>query len=138
MKGLIPMTQATRVYSTPPTNAPVDPIFDLIETHRSACTAHLDALKVQNRSEKLRGAQRGNWITEKPCRDENEAFEALVGTAVNTVPGLLAKLAYLQELAQSNEWSWVIEERDGTALHLIESFAASLANISAVPMAVQS
>ena len=35
------MTQATRVYSTPPTNAPVDPIFDLIETHRSACTAHL-------------------------------------------------------------------------------------------------
>jgi hypothetical protein len=95
-------------------------------------------LKVQNRIEKLRGAWRGNWITEKPCRDENEAFEALVGTAVNTVPGLLAKLAYLQELAQSNEWSWVIEERDGTALHLIESFAASLANISAVPMAVQS
>jgi hypothetical protein len=131
------MAKADRVYSTPPTNTPVDPIFHLIDAHRSACTAHLDALKVQNRIEKLRGAERGNWITEKPCRDENEAFEALVGTAVNTVPGLLAKLAYLQELAQSDEWSWVIDEREGTALRLIESFAASLANISAVPMAVQ-
>jgi hypothetical protein len=134
------MTQADCVYSTPPTSTPVDPtpvapaidpVFDLIDAHRKACAAHLAAIQLQNRVEKIRGAGRGNWITEKPCHDENDAFEALVSAAVNTVPGLLAKLVYLQELAENEEWGWVIDDRDGVALHLIESFAASLANISA-------
>jgi hypothetical protein len=136
---------STRVLSTPPKTASkitlisvdTDPIFDLIDIHRKAAAAHLAAMQLQNRVEKIRGAGRGSWITEQPCHDENDAFEALVGAAVNTVPGLLAKLAYLQELAQSDEWSWVIDDRDGVALHLIESFAASLANISAVPMELQ-
>jgi hypothetical protein len=96
------MTQADSVHSTPRRTAfkinakssevSTDPIFDLIETHRSACTAHLDALKVQNRIEELRGASAGSWIREKPCHDENDAFEALVGAAVTTVRALLAKL----------------------------------------------
>src|SRR5713101_2396644 len=111
----------------------IDPVFDLIDTHREACAAHLAALQLQNQIEKIRGAGQGNWITEKPCRDENEAFAAFVGAAVTTVPALLAKLAYLQELAENDEWGWVFDEREGTAVHLIESFAASIANISAAP-----
>ena len=65
-----------------------DPIFDLIEIHRNACTAHIDAIEELNRIQAIHGFDRGDWITEKPCRDENEAFETLVGAAVNTVPGL--------------------------------------------------
>jgi hypothetical protein len=106
-----------------------DPIFDLIETHRNACTAHIDAMEVQNRIMKLHGVGAGRWITEKPCHDENEAFAALIGAAVTTAPALLAKLAYLQEVADSDEWSWIIDEREDTARLLLESFAASIANI---------
>jgi hypothetical protein len=138
------MAKADRVYSTPPTNTSVataslsDPICDLIDAHKNACAAHLDALKVQNRIEELRGAGCGNWITEKPCHDENDAFTALVGAAVTTAPALLAKLAYLQALAENDEWGWVFDEREGTATRLLESFTVSLANIATAPVQVQS
>jgi hypothetical protein len=107
-------------------------VFELIEAHRSACTAHLDALKVQNRIEEIRGIGAASWITEKPCHDENEAFDRFVGAAVTTVPALLAKLGYLQEIADSDEWGWVLDEREGTALALIESFAASISALVGV------
>jgi hypothetical protein len=67
------------------------------------------------------------------CHDDNEAFTALVGAAATTAPALLAKLAYLQELAENEEWGWVLDEREGTAAGLIRSFAASIANIAAAP-----
>jgi hypothetical protein len=104
-----------------------DPIFATIEKHKKAAAAHLDAIQVQNRIAKIRGSASANWITEKPCHDENDAFDALVGAAVTTRAGLDAKLAYLKEIAESDEWGWTLDERNGTAVLLIESFAASIA-----------
>jgi hypothetical protein len=108
-----------------------DPVFDLIEAHKKADAAHLAAIKELDRLEKIHGFGGGHGaITQKPCDDENDAFEILVSAAATTVPGLLAKLAYLQEIAERE--AWMLDEREGTAIRLIESFAASIANIRAV------
>jgi hypothetical protein len=100
------MTQADRVLSTPPTNTPIDtmrrrflsvaaggavaatialpafatapaddPVFDLIEAHRRAHVAHMDALTLQDRLERAHDPDAGR-VSEKPCHDEDEAFEA--------------------------------------------------------------
>src|SRR3981189_3535474 len=151
------MTQADSVYSTPPTNTPVDttrrrflsvaagaiaataittstaapaidPIFDLIEAHRKAHAAHMASLEVQNRFERRYGAGQGNWISEKPCHDEDEAFVAFVAAPATTLPGLLAKLDYFDELASEDETEWMTRERAEPDV-LIQSFAESLKNI---------
>ena len=44
----------------------------------------------------------------KPCNDEDGAFEALVAGVATTLPGLLAWLAYLQELDGAFETEWMI------------------------------
>ena len=53
----------------------------------------------------------------------------LAGPAA-TLPGILAKLAYLQDIAKRE--AWMFDDRPGSAILLIESFAASIPNISAV------
>jgi hypothetical protein len=126
------MAKAKSVHSTPRTTASetsIDPVFAMIDTHRKACKAHLDAMQLQNRIEKTRGSVAANWIAERPCRDENEAFAGLVSSVATTVSGLQAKLAYLRELAEDDEWGWVFDEREGTALGLIESFCGSIRNV---------
>jgi hypothetical protein len=64
----------------------------------------------------------------KPCHDENAAFEILVGAAAITLPGLLAKLAYLRAIAEGRE-AWMLDEREGTALDLINNFTQSIQSI---------
>jgi hypothetical protein len=66
--------------------------------------------------------------TEKPCDDENEAFGVLVGMAATTVAGLSAEIDYLREIAEGEE-GWMLDERECTALDLIESFAESISSI---------
>jgi len=155
------MTQADRVFSTPPTNMPIDPnrrrflsiaaggavaaaiptatlagipaidpMFDLIEAHRKAHAAHMASLELQNRFERRYGAGQGSWISTKPCHDENEAFEALIAAAATTLPGLLAKLNYMEELSSEFETEWMIEERPDPGV-LFRSFAESIANLTA-------
>jgi hypothetical protein len=96
-------------------------VFQLIEAHRVAGEAHWAAIREADR---LDGVRWGH-ITEKPCHDENVAFEALVRAAATTQQGLLAKLAYLRAIAESDE-AWMLDEREGTALDLMKSFAGSL------------
>jgi hypothetical protein len=110
-----------------PANLPTDPIYAAIERHKAAAAAHLEAIEEQNRIQRIHGFGRGNWITEKPCRDENDAFGTLVGAVASTREGLLAKLQYLQDLSRNDEWGWVLDEREGTAVALIESFTVSFA-----------
>jgi hypothetical protein len=43
---------------------------------------------------------------------------------------VFAKLAYLQDIAERDEW--MFNDRDGCAGRLIEGFAASIANVMAV------
>jgi len=151
------MTQADRVLSTPPTNTPIDTnrrrflsvtvgaaaatiappafaaapaddlVFDLIEAHRRAHVAHMDALTLQDRLEKANDPDAW-WVSEKPCNDENDAFEALVAAAATTLPGLIHWLDYFQELSSKFETEWMMEDRASAAV-LIQSFATSLKNI---------
>jgi hypothetical protein len=104
--------------------AATDPVFGLIEAHRSAHAVHLAAIDEAERLEVLHGDDRGA-ITEKPFHDENDAFEALVLAAATSLPGLLAKLRYFRAIAAGNE-AWMLEERNGISRDLIDSFAGSL------------
>jgi hypothetical protein len=110
----------------------VDPVFELIEIHRKAHIAHLAALELQNRFERRYGIGGSSWVSEKPCHDENDAFVAFVAEPATTISGLLAKLAYFDELAGEFETEWMVRERAEAAV-LIQSFAASLKNIGVQP-----
>jgi hypothetical protein len=105
----------------------IDPVRGLIEAHRNAHAAHLAAIE-----ELARFEEAGDWdhdgITEKPCHSANEAFAALVAAPATTLPGLLAKLAYLQDLESKFETEWMINDRVGAAV-FIQSFAASVKSI---------
>jgi hypothetical protein len=99
----------------------VDPIYAAIDAHRKASAAHWAAIKASE------GVT--DWgITEQPCHDENDAFDVLIGAPATTLAGLCAKLAYLRAIAEG-EQAWMLDEREGASLHLIDSFTASLKNI---------
>ena len=104
-----------------------DPIYATIETHRLADAAHRDALTLQNRLEIAHDPD-AYLVSAKPCDDENDAFEALVTAAATTLPGLIAWLDYLQELAGKFETEWMMTDRTCAAV-LIDSFVTSLKNI---------
>jgi len=69
-------------------------------------------------------------LAEAPCHADFAAFDVLLAAAATTLPGILAKLAYLQDIAERE--AWMFDDRRGSAIRLIESFAASIANVSAV------
>lgn len=102
-----------------------DPIFQLIEAHRAAFAAWMVALTLQNRLEQTDDRKAAWEVVEKPGLDANDAFDALVTEPATTMPGLVAKLAYLQELWVDDETGWLIDD----CVHptdLINSFAASV------------
>jgi hypothetical protein len=69
-------------------------------------------------------------VGEAPCHAAFNAFDVLLAAPAATLPGIVAKLAYLQDIAKRD--AWMFNDRDGSAILLIESFAASIANVSAV------
>src|SRR4051812_11599250 len=104
-----------------------DAIYATIEVHRQAHVAHTDALTLQHRLEIAHDPD-AYLVSAKPCDDENDAFEALVTAAATTLPGLIAWLDYLQELAGDFETEWMMTDRTCAAV-LVDSFVASLKNI---------
>jgi hypothetical protein len=108
--------------------AGADPVFDLIEIHRKAQTAHMTSLDLQARFERRYGIGKGGWVSTKPCHDEDDAFMTLVAEPAATVEGLFAKLAYFDELDGELETEWMVRER-AEATVLIQSFGTSLENI---------
>jgi hypothetical protein len=105
-----------------------DLILDLIEAHRRAHLAHLESLELQSRLERKHRIGECGWVSEKPCHDENDAFEALVAAPAATVSGLIAWLDYLQELSSEFETEWMMCDRASAAV-LVDSFVTSLQNI---------
>jgi len=105
-----------------------DPIFVAIDAHRAANAAHLAAIHEANRLQELDRDFYWADMTEKPCHDENDAFEILLGAGATSIGGLLAKLEYLRSIADSEE-AWMLDEREGAALLLIDSVTASLRNV---------
>jgi hypothetical protein len=107
-----------------------DPVFGLIEAHREACCGHEAALVEQARLEQI-GDKAAAWlVSEAPCHAEFNAFDALLSAAATTVPGIVAQLAYLQEIAEHN--AWMFSDHEDSAPRLLKGFAASIANVMAV------
>ena len=112
---------------TTPRRSTPDPVFGLIEAHRRASAAHGSALDEQARLEQI-GDNAAAWlVSEAPCHAEFKAFDALLSAAATTVPGIVAQLAYLQEIAEHDAWRF--SDREDAATMLLEGFAASIANI---------
>jgi hypothetical protein len=105
-----------------------DPVFGLIEAHRKAEVRWVASIQELERLEKA--GVNGSDVDEQPCHDAYEAFDAVVIVGAITLPGLVAKLFYLQDIASREPW--MLNDRPDGAILLLEGFAASLANISAV------
>jgi hypothetical protein len=121
MDPSVPAAVITPVPSRP------DPVFGLIEAHRKAGLDHDAALVEQARLEQV-GDNAAAWlVSEAPCHAEFKAFDALLSAAATTVPGIVAQLAYLQEIAEHDAWRF--SDREDAATMLLEGFAASIANI---------
>ena len=99
--------------------AAADPVYGLIETHRTARAAHSAALAEQ--------VTFTDWNVEAPCHAEMDAFNELIATAPKTLGGLRAWAAYLGEISDSGE-AWMFEEEDPM---LVAIFAEALGNLAA-------
>ena len=113
---------------TVPRHSRPDPTFGMIEAHRRASAAHGIALVEQARLEQIGDLDAAWSIAEQPCHDDFNAFDALLSAGAITVPGIVAQLAYLQEIAEHN--AWMFSDREDSAPRLIKGFAAS--NVMAV------
>jgi hypothetical protein len=51
----------------------------------------------------------------------------LLAAAATTLPGLVAKLSYLQDIA--NREAWMLTDRPDAAILLLEGFAAAVMNV---------
>ena len=67
---------------------------------------------------------------EAPCHAAFNGFDVLLAAPAATLPGVRAKLAYLQDIAKRN--AWMFTDRPNAAIVLLEGFAASIANVLAV------
>jgi hypothetical protein len=75
----------------------LDPIYGIIDAHRAACKAYLDALDEQCRLEELEDPL-ADSVAEEPCHAELDAFDLLIETAPVTAAGLSVRIAYLDEI----------------------------------------
>src|SRR5450755_4620432 len=115
---------------TTPRHSRPDPKFGLIEAHRRASAAHGIALVEQARLEQIGDLDAAWSIAERPCHDDFGAFDALLSAEATTLPGIVAQLVYLQEIAEHN--AWMFSDREDSAPRLLKGFAASIANVMAV------
>jgi hypothetical protein len=106
-----------------------DPVFGLIEAHRRASAAHA-MLVEQARLEQIGDLDAAWSIAEQPCHDDFGAFDALLSAEATTVPGIVAQLVCLQEIAEHT--AWMFSDREDSAPRLLKGFAASIANVMAV------
>ena len=113
-----------------PNSVQRDPMFGMIEAHRKADRDHEAALDEQERLERIGDHAAADLAGEASCHAAFKAFDALLSAAATTVPGILAQLAYLQEIAKRD--AWMFSDRADSAPRLIEGFSASIANVRAV------
>jgi hypothetical protein len=115
---------------TAPRHSRPDPVFALIEAHRKADRDFDAALDEQARLERIGDEEGADLVGEAPCHAAFNAFDVLLAAPATTLPGIVAKLAYLQGIAHRN--AWMLTDRDNAAILLLEGFAASIANVMAV------
>jgi hypothetical protein len=96
-----------------------DPVFGLIEAHRTARAAHLVALEEQTRLDRI-GDRSSDWIAEGPCHADMDAFNDLIETAPTTFAGLQAWVAYLDEIRSVEAWMFE-DEAPALVVTLVEA-----------------
>jgi hypothetical protein len=104
----------------------LDPVFSLIEAHRTAYAAYLVALAEHTKLDRL-GDPDAYLISEAPCDAQMDAFIDLIQTAPTTFAGLQAWAAYLDEIRIVE--GWMFEEAAQT---LVVTLVEALGNL-AVP-----
>ena len=104
-----------------------DPVFGLIEAHRKADRDFDAALDEQSRLEQIGDWAAADLVGEAPCHAAFNGFDVLLAAPAATLPGVRAKLAYLQDIAKRN--AWMFTDRPNAAILLLEGFAASVANV---------
>lgn len=109
-----------------PASSP-DPIYSIIDAHRAACLAHSAALDESGRLEEM-GDPLATSISEVPCSDEYDAFDLLIETAPVTFPGLVAWIAYLDEIRRENPWNF--EDLPTASTTLIATLTEALGNLA--------
>jgi hypothetical protein len=102
----------------------LDPVFGLIEAHRTAQAAYLVALAEHTRLDRL-GDPDAYLISEAPCDAQNDAFSDLIETAPTTFAGLVAWATYLDQFRQVE--AWMFEE---TATVMLETLVEALGNLA--------
>lgn len=114
--------------STPAAAAPagqLDPVFGLIEAHRTARTAHLVASAEQTRLDRIGDPASDDWA-QAECEADMAALGDLIQTAATTFAGLQAWAAYLDEI--SSVEGWMFEEVEAPAL--VTTLAEALGNLA--------
>jgi hypothetical protein len=106
-----------------PTGAP-DPIFGIIEAHRTARAAFLVALAEQNRLEGIDDPS-CHSVAEAPCHAAMGAFNELIETAPTTFARLVAWASCLDEIASVE--AWMVEEEAPT---LVATLVEALGNLA--------
>ena len=104
-----------------------DPMFGMIEAHRKADRDHEAALDEQERLEQIGDHAAADLAGDASCHAAFKAFDVLLTAAATTLPGIVAKLAYLQDIAHRD--AWMFTDRPDAAILLLEGFAASVANV---------
>jgi hypothetical protein len=102
----------------------LDPVFGLIEAHRTATDLHGAALKEQARLEQI-GDPRASEVGDAPCHADARTFRELVSTAPQTFAGLQAWAFYLDEVRRKEEW--MLEEK---APAIVMTLARSLERLA--------
>jgi hypothetical protein len=122
----VPLATAT----AEPTAALPDPVFGLIEAHRKADRDFDAALDEQGRLERIGDEAAADLVGEALCHAAFNAFDVLLAAPAATLPGIVAQLACLQEIAERD--AWMFSDREDSATRLLKGFAASIANVMAV------
>jgi hypothetical protein len=103
----------------------LDPVFGLIEAHRTARAAYLVALEEHTRLDRL-GDPDAYLISEAPFMAQLDALNDLIGTAPTTFVGLQAWASHLNEIRHVDE-AWMFEEEAPT---LIATLVEALGNLA--------
>jgi hypothetical protein len=101
-----------------------DPVFGLIEAHRTATAAHTVALKEQERLESINDPFADSAATDA-CHADVGAFDDLIQTAPTTFAGLVAWASYLHEIRKVG--AWMLE---GEAPTLVDTLVEALGNLA--------
>ena len=102
----------------------LDPVFSLIEAHRTARDAYLAALAEQNRLDQI-GDRAADWVADTQCHADMDTFNDLIETAPTTFAGLVAWASYLDEIRQVEAWMF-----EGEGPTLVATLVEALGNLA--------